>query len=166
MTTIAALLPNDDHLTHAVETLAGRGVARERLRVLTQPAEVWQQLQGRRRVRIVFRDGLLGAGLGLVAGLLYAVPAGYLNCYLTGCPVSTSAALGLLVVAYWIAAGAFVGAIIGLNRLEMPLYSYMNGVRRGAALLLVDASDDEAPKVADILAHDSGMVVGRIDEDQ
>jgi hypothetical protein len=64
-----------------------------------------------------------------------------------------------LISLYWIAGGGFLGALVGLDRLERDLYSYVEGVRRGAALFVVESPEERAPEVAEILAQEEGALL-------
>ena len=159
MSTVVGLIANDEHVTLVEEALKAAGFSEDKISILRRPAEVWQRLEGRKKLRVVFRNAFIGMLLGLVAGMLYGATAGVLNCRLMDCPVTTSLILLALISLYWIAGGGFLGALVGLDRLERDLYSYVEGVRRGAALVVVESPEERAPEVADILAQEEGALL-------
>ena len=165
METIVCLIPYDEHVATAREDLMMAGIAVNDIRVLLQPASVWQRLKGPLKIRKVFRYAALGALVGLAIGALYGLPAGYLNCTLMNCPIKTSVILGVLITLFWIFGGGLVGAIVGLDKLEHDLHSYVEGVRRGEAVMVVDATGKQASKVMRILRQDQGTVVREIHEE-
>lgn len=159
MSTVLGLIADDEHITLVREALKAAGVSEDKISILRRPGEVWQRLEGRKKLRVVFRNAFIGMLLGLVVGVLYGATAGVLNCRLMDCPVTTSLiSLGLISL-YWIAGGGFLGALIGLDRLEGDLYSYVEGVRRGAVLFVVESPEERAPEVADILAQEEGALL-------
>ena len=165
MKTLAGLLPDNEHATHAREALTAAGIRAGGIRTLVQPADVWEQLEGHHKRAIVYRYAAAGAAIGLVVGGLYGIPAGIMNCAETGCPMTTSTALLAIISVYWVLGGAFIGAIIGADRLEQDLYSYVQGVRRGQSLLVVDTPDERADTVTRLLRGDGGLLVHAIDRD-
>lgn len=122
MHTIVSLIPNSEHVTNAGEQLRANGIAEEKIHILHRNADVWQQLNGRQQIHTAVKDALIGMMLGLVVGLLYGITAGILNCRLMGCPVATSLMMLALISIYWMAAGAFLGGVIGFDQLEQKLY--------------------------------------------
>jgi len=59
---------------------------------------------------------------------------------------------------------ALTAADIGENAIRTgPLFLYVQGVRRGAALLVVEAPDDEVSEVIRILRQESGLLVHSIE---
>ncbi|HSM54766.1 MAG TPA: hypothetical protein VK879_01310 [Candidatus Sulfomarinibacteraceae bacterium] len=105
-----------------------------------------------------------GALFGLAVGALYGVPAGIFNCSEMGCPIVTSGAMLAVITVYWVLGGAFVGALIGMDRLEQDLYSFVEGVRRGAAVLVVQAPDERAEDVTRLLRGANGRLVHDIEQ--
>ena len=100
-----------------------------------------------------------GALLGLGVGLLYGLPAGLMNCSEVGCPFNTSTVLLALITIFWMMGGAFMGAIIGIDRLEQGLYSYVEGVRHEQTLLVVTAPDQQANDVIRVLSQENGRLI-------
>lgn len=164
MKTVISLIPDDEHVQKAREALQMAGIGEGAISALVRPADVWEQLGGRRKLRIIFRYTALGALLGLVVGAFYGVPSGILNCSGMGCPFNMSTVLLVVISVYWVLGGAFLGAIVGADRLEQNLYSYVEGVRRGAALLMVEASDEQRSEVERILHRESGLLVHDIEK--
>lgn len=160
---LVGLLPDDRHLVHAQETLKAAGLGAGEVSALVRPAEVWERLRGRKKLTIVFRYVFAGAMLGVGVGALYGVPAGIMNCVVMGCSFTTSAILLAVITLYWVLGGAFVGAIIGADRLEQNLYSYVEGVRHGAPLLVVETPDEQASEVTRILREEGGLLVHSIE---
>ena len=165
METIVCLVPNDEHVATARQDLMMTGIPENEITVLLQPASVWQRLKGPLKIRRVFRYAAIGALFGLAIGALYGVPAGYLNCTLMNCPIKTSVILGVLITLFWILGGGLVGAIVGLDRLEHDLYSYVEGVRRGEALFVVEAPEERAQEAVQILRQERGTVIHEIREE-
>lgn len=165
MKTLIGLIPNDEHMIKAREALQVAGIGESAVSALVRPADVWEQLGGRRKLRIVFRYTALGALLGLAVGAFYGVPSGILNCSGMGCPMGTSGILLLVISVYWVIGGAFLGAIVGADRLEQNLYSYVEGVRRGAALLIVETPDERTSEVEGILHRENGLLVHDIESE-
>lgn len=163
MKTLIGLIPDDEHVVKAREALQVAGIGAGEISALKRPSEVWERLGGRRKLRVVFRYVFFGAMLGLAVGGLYGIPAGIMNCSEMGCPFTTSAVLLLIVTVYWVLGGAFLGAIIGMDRLEQDLYSYVEGVRHGEALLIVETPDDKSSEVERILQKENGLLVHSIE---
>ncbi|HRQ39518.1 MAG TPA: hypothetical protein PLD25_16540 [Chloroflexota bacterium] len=159
METVISLIPNDEHVTRARQALGSAGIVETKIDVLWQPADVWQRLGGHQKVRGVFKNAAIGALIGLIVGALYGVPAGVFNCKAMNCSVGTSVVLWAIISLYWVAAGGFLGAIIGIDRLEQEFYSYVEGVRRGEALFVVDATADKVSEARRILRQEHGMVI-------
>jgi hypothetical protein len=126
---------------------------------------VWQRLRGHQKAQAVFRKAALGAVMGLVVGALYGVPAGFLNCRFMNCSIEMSITLGLLITLFWVLAGGFLGGIVGLDKLEHDLYSYIEGVRRGEALFVVEVPEKQAPEAVRILQQEHGTVIHDIHEE-
>lgn len=159
METIIGLIPNDHDVASARQELEKAGLAQNKINILFQPADVWQRLGGRQKIRIVFKDAVIGMFIGLIIGAIYGVPAGYYNCRFMGCPLETSIILWAIISLFWVAAGGFLGTIVGLDRFESNFYSYVEGVQRGEALFVVEASDNMAPVVKRILEQEHGILV-------
>lgn len=164
MKTLIGLIPDREHVAQATEALRAAGIDPGGISTLVRPTQVWQRLEGRTKARIVFRYVALGALLGLAVGALYGVPAGIFNCSEMGCPVTLSGALLAVITVYWVLGGAFIGALIGMDRLEQDLYSYVEGVRRGAAVLVVQAPDERAADVTRLLQQAEGRLVHDIEQ--
>jgi len=134
--------------------------------VLARPAEVWARLGGPAKLRAAVKYTLIGALLGVVVASLYALPATILNCAYMGCAFSAHTLLLVAIYLYWIAAGGFMGTLIGMDRLERDTYSYVEGVRHGGSLVIVEAPDEEAGEVTSILVHEGGLLVHNLESGQ
>jgi hypothetical protein len=162
MNTLIGLIPDERHLVTAGETLQAAGIDQGAISVLVRPADVWEWLGGRKKLRVTVRYAFFGALVGLALGALYGVPAGILNCAEMGCTMTVSTVLLALITVYLILGGAFVGAIVGLDRVEQDLYSYVEGVHRGGALLVIETPPERIDEVARILQQESGLLVHTI----
>jgi hypothetical protein len=162
MQTLVSLIPNPDHVRRARQALLQSGIAPVDIITLRRPADVWQQLGGRKERSVVFRHALMGAALGLCVGALYGIPAGLMNCSEVGCPVTISGLLLTAITLFWIFGGAFLGIIMGMDKLERKIYSYVEGVRHGSELVVVKTSDEKAAEVSHILRTADGKLVHSI----
>jgi hypothetical protein len=164
MNTLIGLIPDERHLMTAEQTLQAAGIDQGAMSVLMRPTDVWQRLGGHKKVRVAIRYALFGALIGLALGGLYGVPAGILNCSELGCTMTVSTVLLALITVYLMVGGAFVGAIVGIDRVEQDLYSYVEGVYRGGALLVVETPAHRIHEVARILQQESGLLVHTIEK--
>jgi hypothetical protein len=165
MDTIISLIPNDEHVATARRELTTAGFAENKISVLFQPADVWQRLGGHQKVRPVVKKAVLGGTIGLIVGALYGIPAGIFNCRFMNCPLETSVILWALITLFWIIGGGFLGGTIGLDELERDLYSYVEGVRRGDALFVVEVPEERAPEAMHILRQERGTVIHDVHEE-
>ncbi|MFO7680923.1 MAG: hypothetical protein R6X34_12810, partial [Chloroflexota bacterium] len=117
------------------------------------------QLGGHQKIRAVVKKAVLGGAIGLIVGALYGIPAGIFNCRFMNCPLETSVVMWALITLFWVVGGGFLGGIIGLDELEHDLYSYVEGVRRGEALLMVEVPEERAPEAMHILRQEYGTVI-------
>jgi hypothetical protein len=164
METVTSLIPNNEHVAMARQKLEMAGFAANKIDVLFQPADVWQRLHGHQQVRSVFKIAAVGALMGLVVGALYGIPTGVLNCVFMNCPVETSVILWALISLYWVAAGGFLGAIVGIDRMQQDLSFYVDGVRRGEALFVVDVPEEKSSEAMDILRQEQGTIIHAVHE--
>jgi hypothetical protein len=162
METVVSLIPDDEHVPAVKRALAAAGFTENNMTILRQPVEVWQRLGGRRKMRTVLKKAAVGGLIGIGIGALYGIPAGVFNCVFMNCPQSISLFLWAIITLFWVVASGFLGTIIGLDQLERSLYSYVEGVRRGEALFVIQASPDRVPVAVDILQHKQGTVIHRI----
>jgi hypothetical protein len=159
MTTVIGLVPQNKQADKVKQGLAQLGINAGQVKILAHPDAVWQQLGGHEKLRIVMRYAVIGAGLGVLLYGPVGFFAGYLDCKLMGCSQSIGAtflALGLFI---GIIGGGVLGAIIGLNNLEQHLYAYVEGVRRGELLLMVDTPATLGKEVISLLRQEQGTVV-------
>lgn len=159
MSTVVGLVPPGQQTEKVQNQLTQMGIAAEQVKVLARPGDVWEQLGGHYKVRIVFRYAALGAALGMLLYGPIGFLAGYWDCKYLGCSQGiglTFLALGLVI---GVIGGGVLFAIIGLNNLEQHLYSYVEGVRRGELLLVVDAPVNLSQQVIALLRREEGTVV-------
>jgi hypothetical protein len=159
METIVCLIPNDEHLALVKRNLEKAGPATNKVDILFRPAGVWQRLSGHQKVRSVFKWAAAGALIGLGVGAIYGLPASAINCFMLNCSFQTGAVLWVLISLFWVVAGGIIGAIVGLDKLEDDLYSYVEGVRRGEALFVVDTVPEQAQQIVQILREEQGTVI-------
>jgi hypothetical protein len=159
MALILSLVSNDDHVANTQKELVTAGFTAARINVLYHPVEVWQRLNGHQKMAVVFKHAAIGGLLGIIVGALYGVPAGVFNCTLMNCPQSTSIIMWALITLFWIMGGGILGALIGLDQLERDLYDYVEGVRRGEALIVVESSAQQVPQARRILQRQYGTVI-------
>lgn len=159
MTTIATLFPDEAHTTGAQNALLALGVPQSNITLLQQPAAVWQHLGGSSRLRRASRSALIGAVLGLAMGAFLAIPATILNCSEFGCPTGSALTMALLICLYGAFGGGMLGAITGADDLEHDFRDYVEGVRHGATLLLVQSAGTADLVIYDILARERGALI-------
>lgn len=165
METVISLIPNDEHVAKTKQALEAAGFIENKINVLRQPADVWRRLDGRQKIWTVAKKAGLGALIGLLIGALYGIPAGIFNCRFMNCSLQTSVIMWALISLFWVIGGAFLGAIIGLDKLEYDLYSYIEGVRRGEALFVVETTEKQVQAAEQILQQAHGTVIHDIHEE-
>jgi hypothetical protein len=159
MTTIVSFIPEEDHVITARQALARAGIPEEKIKILSQPLEVWRRLHGRRKIRALLKNVAVGALLGAVLGLMAAIPAGYFNCAKEACTVPESLWQGAIITAVFAAAGGFLAAMGSIDRFENDVLLYVDGVMRGEPLFMIDAPEDTAEKARRILTEEHGLLI-------
>jgi hypothetical protein len=161
--TLIGLIPDREHALSADQALHGAGIGASRISALARPAEVWERLEGRKKLNIVSRDGRIGALLGLAVSAIYLVPLVIMYCPEMGCSSATRFIFLTVMALCWALGGAFLGTIVGTDQLEHDLYSYVEGVRHGGVVLLVESPDEQAAAVSRILRQENGLLVHTIE---
>lgn len=164
MNTLIGLIPDERYLVTAEKRLQAAGIDQSAMSVLVRPTDVWRRLEGPKKLRVAIRYSLFGALVGLALGALFGVPAGILNCAEMDCTMTISTVLLALIALYLMVGGAFVGAIVGIDRVEQDLYSYVEGVYRGGALLVIETPAGRIREIARILQQESGLLVHTIEK--
>ena len=159
MDIVVGLIPDEAHVTEARRELKAAGFAENNVSVLRTAADVWNKLSGHKKAQVVFKDAAIGALFGFALGSLLGVTTGILNCALMDCPVERSLVFLALIVLYCSLGGGLFGTIVGLDQLERPLYSYIEGVRRGQALFVVETSDERVSDAKRILEKERGIII-------
>ena len=165
MKCVVGLIPNDEHVTTAMQELRAAGFAEDKMCVLVKTNEVWKRLGGKKKAQIVYRDTIIGALLGFTLGSTFGVVAGVLNCKLMDCPIEKSLIFLMLIVLFCTISGGLFGAIVGLDQLERVIDSYIDGVRHGQALFVVETSKERTSDARRILDKAHGTAVQVIHEE-
>jgi hypothetical protein len=158
METIVGLIPDDAQLASAEQELIAAGFSGNKMHELLGSADFWKRQYSKEKERLIFKDAAIGALIGLSIGGLYGVIAGVLNCRLMDCPIGTSLTFLALIVLYCSFSGALFGAIIGLDRLERSLLSYVAKTRHFQALFVVETSTETSPEARHILEKHGTVV--------
>ena len=159
MERVVGLIPNDEHVTSAMQELRAAGFAENKMCVLVKPDDVWKRLGGKKKAQIVYRDTIIGALLGFSLGSTFGVVAGVLNCTLMDCPIEKSLIFLALIVLFCTVSGGLFGAIVGLDQLDRVLDSYVKGVRYGQALFVVETCGQRTSDARRILDEAHGTAV-------
>lgn len=136
MRTIGGLFDSWAQAQSAISDLEASGFRRGDISVIA-PSEALGSATG--------AGTAIGAGLGLLAGLsIIAVPG-----------IGALAALGPILAGglFGAVAGGLVGSLADLGFPEHEAHHYAEGVRRGGTLVAINASDDDAPRVIEVLTH-------------
>jgi hypothetical protein len=157
--TVMGLIPNDERVAAVSGALLAAEYSANQIDIFAEPSEVWQQLESHVKWRKVSKSVLAGMLFGAAIGALYGVLTAILNCRLLNCPVERSLVMLALISLFWIVGGGFIGAIVGFDRLECDFCSYVEGVRRGAALFVIESPKKRSPVAAGILAQEQGELI-------
>lgn len=162
METIVSLIPDETHVTETRALLQDAGMSPDRVQIINQPETVWQQLNGRQDALTLRRD----LGIGMLMGFLFfgffgLMAAGFM-CYLplaqcTG--VSFSWAIFAVALVIGLLVGGFFGAMVGLGAMDEHLYDYVEGARRGQAVVIVRARGQEIPIALNILEREHALAL-------
>jgi hypothetical protein len=136
MRTIAGLFDSLEQARRAVIDLESNGIRRANISLVASAEPAGSAGEA---------GTAIGAGLGLLAGLaIVAVPG-----------IGALAALGPILAggAVGAVAGGLAGRLVDAGIPEHEAHHYVEGVRQGATLLMVAASDDDAPRAVEILGR-------------
>lgn len=149
MNAVIGLVDRQENLDSALNELQNAGYDRQMIHVLASCQELREHVACSCQ-RDVFKDAAIGAGLigGIYAvfGVL-AVWAAILN----GIPTLWSIGAGVVFLLLGLGMGAFGGAFVGRAEAEKETHLYTEGVRRGAAVLLVWTDKQRTAETMDLL---------------
>lgn len=162
METIVSLISDETDVTETRMLLQDAGMSSDRVQVIHQPETVWQRLNGHQDALILRRD----VGIGMLMGALFfgffgLMAAGF-TCYL---PLAQCAAVyfswPVLAVALVVGllVGGFFGATLGIGAMDEHLYDYVEGARRGQAVVIVHARRQEIPVALNILEREHAVAL-------
>lgn len=160
MKTLVGLIPDNEHVATTVQAIKEAGIDEYQVSAPVHPATIWEAIGGHSKKRTLLKFAVYGGLLGLLVATLYGLPASILNCIHMQCPFADNLGLLLAITAFWIAAGAFLGAIVGLDRFERDLYVFTESIHRGASLMFVEAPDEQTSEVSQILQAEGGLMMG------
>jgi hypothetical protein len=158
METIVGLIPDEAHMKSAERELREAGIPDNKMHVLPGSAKFWNNLCSREKARLVFKDALIGALIGLSLGSFVGVIAGALNCRLMDCPIGTSLIFLVLITLYGALAGTLFGTWIGLDRAEHSLLVHIADTYRDQAILLVETPAESMQEARHVLEHHGTLV--------
>jgi hypothetical protein len=104
------------------------------------------------------REGLIGAGLGLVAGLLLALALSMAQPFGTAVPVEAYLGVVLLLVCF----GSWQGGLMGISAENRKLRQFHDDIEAGSYLILVYANRNAEEKVRAMMSrlHPEARLVG------
>lgn len=147
--TVAALYDDFETSVQAVEQLVATGFDREQISLIAHSDD--ERLQGYVHDPDTPEDRSDGAGLGAVVGGLGGLLLGISAIAIPGVgPVITagSIAMGLVSGGLGALAGGMIGAMVDAGIPDEEAELYAEGVRRGGAVVMVQAADDRAALAA------------------
>lgn len=149
MKTIVGLCTQPEGATEALHALERAGFAQSSMRVVRSVDALWQHLGCKPR-RIVVADFAIGAALGIATYGLFGVLAAAGEVSL-GFDRTTAMVAFLFSGLAGVFVGGMLGVFFGLGSMEQESRAYVNGIRRGGALVVVRTADEHAAHAMDVL---------------
>ena len=109
------------------------------------------KLLGKKPYQVIKKYAVWGAFAGMVTYALFALLAGWCECNLFYFKqiIGIGALLGGILAGIFV--GGFIGVLIGAGESERDTHLYVQGVRTGGKLLVIDVNEDQAERVMSIL---------------
>jgi hypothetical protein len=159
MSTVIGLLWSEENVASSIHKLRRGGFDEDQIKVLTRNSAVQMLLSGNQShigVKYASEGALVGGVIfGLIGLALDMCACWYLLGHWPTFRDSETFALAGAGVVF----GAFVGWFIGTDKMERATHLYTQGVRQGAALVVVQTSDELAPQVMTTLQQANAMGV-------
>lgn len=158
MPKLIRLLPAEVDVENLLQDLQQAGISLEQVQIVSDDRSA-RTLLGCDPVCTLRRYGLIGTLIGGGTYTIFAAIAAYCECALFGFGIS----IGLGVFLGGVLAGAFVGGLlgllVGLGLYEEADYRYMDALRGGGQVLVVNTSRQEAPHVQHLLEQKQALIV-------
>jgi hypothetical protein len=151
------LLACTAEVENALAELQRAGFPVQAVQVLSSTHDLQQSMDCSHH-HTIFKDAAVGAGLiGLVYGIFGISAAA--SAVANGVPALWSAGAAAMFLLIGLGLGAFGGAFIGRAEAEKDTHLYVEGVRRGGALMLVWVEEGRATEAMGLLrqAHALGV---------
>ncbi|MEK8089415.1 general stress protein [Thermithiobacillus plumbiphilus] len=157
--TVAALFENRKRLEQAVQALLAMGIPEAEISLLArQDLDESAKITGDE----VSREAAKGAGTGAVAGIVGGIALSLAGVVVPGLgAIAAAGPVAALVTGAGIGGigGGLIGALTGRKFSDEHAQRYVDGVRRGGVLLLIDSSDERAGEIEDVLQRHGGRDV-------
>lgn len=157
MKAVIGLMNREDELNGAVSALRAAGFDQSMIRVLANCHDLRENMDCSCR-RSVFRDAAIGAAVIGGVYVVFGIAAAW-GAVLNGAPVLWSIGAAVVFLMVGMAMGAFGGAFVGRAEAEKDTHLYVEGVRRGDAVLLVWADQQRMAQAMNILRHAGALGV-------
>jgi hypothetical protein len=158
MKSITALLENDDMATRSCQRLKEAGLGEDRINIITEENSI-RKLLNCEPMCVVARFALRGAILGVAVYALFAVFAGLCQCDLFhfGQAYGVGTFLGGILAGVFVGGG--LGSLVGAAQFEQDSHVYIQGVRMGGRVILIQTQDAETDLVKRILEEERAFDV-------
>jgi hypothetical protein len=153
MKTIIGLVGSSVDIAQPIHRLQDSGITDDRVSVISQEKAV-RKLLGCEPSCVVMRYAAWGAAIGIAIYGIFAVFAALCQCGL----MQYGRAYGIGTFLGGVLAGAFVGvvlgALVGMAEFEKDTHLYVQGVRMGDQVIVVQASETEIETVRAVLLQE------------
>lgn len=150
MQSMIGLLSGDSAVRPAVERLQNSGIARERIRLLSDPTSINKLLRCDPSC-VIKNYAVWGAAIGMGTYAIFGLAAALCQCNLMhyGQEYGIGTILGALLAGTFI--GGFIGLLVGVAESEKDSHLYVQGVRLGGQVIAIQVADEEVERVRQIL---------------
>jgi hypothetical protein len=158
MITVIGLFWGDENVQNSVRKLKELGLAGTSISVLTRYSAV-RELLGANQGHVVAKHAFWGALLGIATYAPFGLGASVCECTLLHYNPGFGVGILIAFVVIGMGFGAFMGCFVGVGEVERGTHLYCQGVRLGAKVVVVQASDGLVAKTVSTLQQDRAVGV-------
>jgi hypothetical protein len=153
MAAVIGLFRNEVDVSAAIQKLNQAGFPQESIEIQTNPSLI-KGLLGCKATKTVTKYAAWGALFGIAVYLIFTLVAGWCECTIFGFGRNLAFIIVLAGLLIGTIIGALMGCLVGVDQYEKDTHLYVQGMRQGGRLIIVQASEADAKRVQSLLEQE------------